>query len=34
MRYSFANLLTGRSDVTTEGSVLRLDNPTPFHDEN
>jgi len=33
MRYSFANLLTGRSDVTTEGSVLRLDDPTPFHDE-
>src|SRR6187431_2332860 len=33
MRYSFANLLTGRSDVTTEGSVMRLDDPTPFHDE-
>jgi hypothetical protein len=33
MRYSFANLLTGRSDVTTEGSILRLDDPTPFHDE-
>jgi hypothetical protein len=33
MRYSFANMLTGRSDVTTQGSVLRLDDPTPFHDE-
>jgi choline dehydrogenase-like flavoprotein len=33
MRYSFANMLTGRSDVLTEGSVLRLDDPTPFHDE-
>ena len=33
MRYSFANMLTGRSDVLTEGSVLRLDDPTTFHDE-
>jgi len=33
MRYSFANMLTGRSDVLTEGNVLRLDDPTPFHDE-
>jgi len=33
MRYSFANLLTGRSDVTNEENVLRLDDPTPFHDE-
>ena len=33
MRYSFANMLRGRSDVLTEGNVLRLDDPTPFHDE-
>ena len=33
MRYSFANMLTGRSDVLTDGNILRLDDPTPFHDE-
>jgi hypothetical protein len=33
MRYSFANMLRGRSDVLTEGNVMRLDDPTPFHDE-
>ncbi|MGH9973034.1 MAG: GMC family oxidoreductase N-terminal domain-containing protein [Nitrososphaeraceae archaeon] len=33
MRYSFANMLRGRSDVLTGGNVLRLDDPTPFHDE-
>jgi hypothetical protein len=33
MRYSFANMLTGRSDVITDGHVLRLDDQTPFHDE-
>jgi len=33
MRYSFANMLRGRSDVMTGGNVLRLDDPTAFHDE-
>ena len=33
MRYSFANMLHGRSDVNLEGSIFRLDDPTPFHDE-
>lgn len=33
MRYSFANMLRGRSDVLTAANVLRLDDPTPFHDE-
>jgi hypothetical protein len=34
MRYSFANMLNGRSDITiTENSIFRLDDQTPFHDE-
>jgi hypothetical protein len=34
MRYSFANMLHGRSDITiTENSIFRLDDQTPFHDE-
>jgi choline dehydrogenase-like flavoprotein len=33
MRYSFANMLRGRSDVAIADSLFRLDDPTPFHDE-
>ena len=34
MRYSFANMLHGRSDITiTENSIFRYDDQTPFHDE-
>jgi hypothetical protein len=34
MRYSFVNMLHGRSDITiTENSIFRLDDQTPFHDE-
>jgi hypothetical protein len=34
MRYSFMNMLNGRSDITiTENSIFRLDDQTPFHDE-
>lgn len=33
MRYSFANMLQGRSDVTVTGRLFRFDDPTPFHDE-
>jgi len=34
MRYSFANMLHGRSDITiTDNSIFRLDDQTPFHDE-
>jgi hypothetical protein len=33
MRYSFANMLHGRSDINLEGSIFRLDDPTAFHDE-
>ncbi|MCI0558132.1 MAG: GMC family oxidoreductase [Nitrososphaera sp.] len=33
MRYSFANMLRGRSDVTITDTLFRLDDPTPFHDE-
>jgi choline dehydrogenase-like flavoprotein len=33
MRYSFANMLHGRSDVAITDTLFRLDDPTPFHDE-
>ncbi|HKX81275.1 MAG TPA: GMC family oxidoreductase [Nitrososphaera sp.] len=33
MRYSFANMLRGRSDVSITNTLFRLDDPTPFHDE-
>lgn len=33
MRYSFANMLRGRSDVTASDALFRLNDPTPFHDE-
>ena len=33
MRYSFANMLHGRSDVNLEVSIFILYDPTPFHDE-
>jgi choline dehydrogenase-like flavoprotein len=33
MRYSFANMLTGRSDVSITDRIFRLDYQTPFHDE-
>jgi hypothetical protein len=33
MRYSFANMLRGRADVSISGTLFRLDDPTPFHDE-
>lgn len=33
MRYSFANMLTGRSDVSASSTIFRFDDPTPFHDE-
>lgn len=33
MRYSFANMLAGRSDVTISNTLFRFDDPTPFHDE-
>ena len=33
MRYSFANMLAGRSDVNITGKMFRFDDPTPFHDE-
>jgi len=33
MRYSFANMLHGRSDVAVTNTLFRLDDPTPFHDE-
>jgi choline dehydrogenase-like flavoprotein len=33
MRYSFANMLHGRSDVTVNDALFRFDDPTPFHDE-
>jgi choline dehydrogenase-like flavoprotein len=33
MRYSFANMLHGRSDVAITDALFRLDDPTPFHDE-
>jgi hypothetical protein len=33
MRYSFANMLQGRSDVNITDRLFRLDDRTPFHDE-
>ncbi len=33
MRYSFANMLRGRSEVTVTDRIFRMDDPTPFHDE-
>ncbi|MGI0012580.1 MAG: GMC family oxidoreductase N-terminal domain-containing protein [Nitrososphaera sp.] len=33
MRYSFGNMIRGRSDVTIGDALFRLDDPTPFHDE-
>lgn len=33
MRYSFANMLRGRSDVSISDTLFRFDDPTPFHDE-
>jgi len=33
MRYSFANMLQGRSDVNIKDRLVRLDDRTPFHDE-
>ena len=34
MKYKFANMLSGRSDVSfIEENILRLDDQTPFHDE-
>lgn len=33
MRYSFANMLRGRSDVSVSDTLFRFDDPTPFHDE-
>lgn len=33
MRYSFANMLHGRSDVRVTDKLFRFDDPTPFHDE-
>jgi hypothetical protein len=33
MRYSFANMLQGRSDVSVSKTLFRFDDPTPFHDE-
>jgi choline dehydrogenase-like flavoprotein len=33
MRYSFANILQGRSDVRITDSIFRLDDQTPLYDE-
>lgn len=33
MRYSFANMLRGRSDLSISETLFRFDDPTPFHDE-
>jgi hypothetical protein len=33
MRYSFANMLRGRSDVSISNTLFRFDDQTPFHDE-
>ncbi len=33
MRYSFANMLQGRSDISITDRLFRFDDPTPFHDE-
>lgn len=33
MRYSFANMLRGRSDLSVTDRLFRFDDQTPFHDE-
>ena len=33
MRYSFANMLQGRSDVRITDSLFKLDDQTPLYDE-
>ena len=33
MRYSFANMLQGRSDIHITDRLFRFDDSTPFHDE-
>ncbi len=33
MRYSFANMLRGKADVSLTDRLFRLDDQTPFHDE-
>jgi choline dehydrogenase-like flavoprotein len=33
MRYSFANMLRGRSNINITDRLFRLDDQTPFHDE-
>ena len=33
MRYSFVNMLQGRSDVKITNSLFRLDDQTPLYDE-
>ncbi len=33
MRYSFANMLRGRSDVSITDRLFRFDDETPFHDD-
>ena len=33
MRYSFANMLRGKSDINITDRLFRLDDKTPFHDE-
>ena len=33
MRYSFANMLRGRADVSLTDGLFRFDDQTPFHDE-
>jgi len=33
MRYSFANMLRGRSDISITDRLFRFDDQTPFHDE-
>jgi choline dehydrogenase-like flavoprotein len=33
MRYSFANMLHGRSDISITDRLFRFDDQTPFHDE-
>ena len=33
MRYSFANMLAGRSDLHLTEKIFRMDDYTPFHDE-
>jgi hypothetical protein len=33
MRYSFANMLRGRADISVTDRLFRFDDQTPFHDE-